>query len=158
MNNFREVNDDILREWLSYREETELGYLTQEDKKHNINFDEIVENVLKNVRKQNQKFAHAVQTCSGKVYKRQSAQRGNKTFLRCAHARQTADVYHGNRQRNEERGLRRNGKTGRRGMRYRFHFKRGFRRRGEVCALPPLLRRRGESQRQKRKAATFAER
>ena len=56
MNNFREVNDDILREWLSYREETELGYLTNEDKKHNINFDEIVENVLKNVPKQNKKY------------------------------------------------------------------------------------------------------
>ena len=56
MNNFREVNDDILREWLSYREETELGYLTQEDKKHNINFDEIVKNILKNVPKQNQKY------------------------------------------------------------------------------------------------------
>ena len=56
MNNFREVNDDILREWLSYREETELGYLTKEDKKHNINFDEIVENVLKNVPKQNKKY------------------------------------------------------------------------------------------------------
>jgi hypothetical protein len=56
MNNFREVNDDILREWLSYREETELGYLTQEDKKHNINFDEIVENILKNVPKQNKKY------------------------------------------------------------------------------------------------------
>ena len=56
MNNFREVNDDILREWLSYREETELGYLTQEDKKHNINFDEIVENVLKNVPKQYKKY------------------------------------------------------------------------------------------------------
>ncbi len=56
MNNFREINDDILREWLSYREETELGYLTQEDKKHNINFDEIVENVLKNVPKQNKKY------------------------------------------------------------------------------------------------------
>ena len=56
MNNFREVHDDILREWLSYREETELGYLTQEDKKHNINFDEIVENILKNVPKQNKKY------------------------------------------------------------------------------------------------------
>ena len=56
MNNFREVNDDILREWLSYREETELGYLTQEDKKHNINFDEIIQNVLKNVPKQNKKY------------------------------------------------------------------------------------------------------
>ena len=56
MNNFREVNDDILREWLSCREETELGYLTEEDKKHNINFDEIVENVLKNVPKHNKKY------------------------------------------------------------------------------------------------------
>lgn len=56
MNNFREVNDDILREWLSYREETKLGYLTQEDKKHNINFDEIIKNVLKNVLKQNKKY------------------------------------------------------------------------------------------------------
>ena len=27
MSNFRKVNDDILREWLNYREETELGYL-----------------------------------------------------------------------------------------------------------------------------------
>ena len=56
MNNFREVNDDILREWLSYREETELGYLTKEDKKHNINFDEISEKILKNVPKQNKKY------------------------------------------------------------------------------------------------------
>ena len=56
MSNFRKVNDDILREWLSYREETELGYLTEEDKKHNINFDEIIENVLKNVPKQNKKY------------------------------------------------------------------------------------------------------
>ena len=31
-------------------------YLTNEDKKHNINFDEIVENVLKNVPKQNKKY------------------------------------------------------------------------------------------------------
>ena len=56
MNNFREVNDDILREWLSYREETELGYLTNEDKKYCINFDEISENILKNVPNQNKKY------------------------------------------------------------------------------------------------------
>lgn len=31
MSNFRKVNDDILREWLNYREETEFGYLTKED-------------------------------------------------------------------------------------------------------------------------------
>ena len=36
MNNFREVNDDILRDWLSFREEMVLGTLTKEDKKHYI--------------------------------------------------------------------------------------------------------------------------
>ena len=45
MNNFREVNDDILKEWLSFREETISGRLTKEDKKHYINFDEIAENI-----------------------------------------------------------------------------------------------------------------
>ena len=56
MNNFREVNDDILSDWLSFREETILGRLTEEDKKHHIYFDEICESILKNVPKQNQKF------------------------------------------------------------------------------------------------------
>ena len=56
MNNFREVNDDILRDWLSFREEMVLGTLTKEDKKHYIYFDEIAENILKNVPKQNQKY------------------------------------------------------------------------------------------------------
>ena len=32
MNNFREVNDDILRDWLSFREEMVLGTLTIEEK------------------------------------------------------------------------------------------------------------------------------
>ena len=40
MNNFREVNDDILKEWLSFREETISDRLTKEDKKHYIYFDE----------------------------------------------------------------------------------------------------------------------
>lgn len=52
MNNFREINDDILRDWLSFREEMVLGTLTKEDKKHYIYFDEIAENILKNVPKQ----------------------------------------------------------------------------------------------------------
>ncbi len=56
MNNFREVNDDILKEWLSFREETISGRFTKEDKKHYINFDEIAENILRNVPKQNQKY------------------------------------------------------------------------------------------------------
>ena len=54
MNNFREVSDDILKEWLSFREETISGRLTKEDKKHYIYFDEIAENILRNVPKQNQ--------------------------------------------------------------------------------------------------------
>ena len=56
MNNFREVNDDILREWLSFREEMVLGTLTKEDKKHFVYFDEICKSILKNVPKQNQKY------------------------------------------------------------------------------------------------------
>ena len=56
MSNFREVNDDILRDWLSFREETIFGRLTEEDKKHHIYFDEICENILKNVPKQSQKY------------------------------------------------------------------------------------------------------
>ena len=56
MNNFREVNDDILRDCLSFREEMVLSILTKEDKKHLVYFDEICENILKNVPKQNQKY------------------------------------------------------------------------------------------------------
>ena len=56
MSNFRKVNNDILREWLSYREETLLGYLTKEDRKHTIDFDEISEKILNSIPKQNRKF------------------------------------------------------------------------------------------------------
>ena len=57
MVNFREVNDsDILKECLDYREHEVFGSLTEEDKKHHIYFDEIVENILKNVPKQSQKY------------------------------------------------------------------------------------------------------
>ena len=31
-NNFRENKEDILKEWLDFREETKLAYLTEEDK------------------------------------------------------------------------------------------------------------------------------
>ena len=56
MGNFREVNDDILRDWLSIREQEVFCTLTGEDKKHYIYFDELSENILKNVPKQNQKY------------------------------------------------------------------------------------------------------
>lgn len=56
MNNFREVNDDIIKEWLEFREENLLRYTTGEDRKHCIYFDEISANILKNVPKQNKKY------------------------------------------------------------------------------------------------------
>ena len=63
MSNFRKVNDDILREWLNYREETELGYLTKEDRKHTINFDEISEKILNSIPKQNRNFVKNILIC-----------------------------------------------------------------------------------------------
>ena len=56
MVNFREVNDDILRDWLGFREEDLCSLTCDEDKKHHIYFDELSENILKNVPKQNQKY------------------------------------------------------------------------------------------------------
>lgn len=57
MNNLREVNDDILKDWLLFREDEIASLKTDEDKKHWIYFDEISERILKNVPKQNQKYA-----------------------------------------------------------------------------------------------------
>ncbi|MBS5863499.1 MAG: hypothetical protein KIC54_02270 [Clostridium sp.] len=56
MVNFREVNDDILKDWLNCREQEVFDSLTEEDKKHFIYFDEISENILKNVPKENKKY------------------------------------------------------------------------------------------------------
>ena len=56
MNNFREVNDDIIKEWLEFREKNLLRYTTEENRKHCIYFDEISANILKNVPKQNKKY------------------------------------------------------------------------------------------------------
>ena len=56
MKNLREVNSDILKDWLMFREE-ELSSLTcDEDKKHWIYFDEISERILQNVSEQNKKY------------------------------------------------------------------------------------------------------
>lgn len=56
MNNFREVNDDILRDWLMSREEDLCSLICAEDKKHFVYFDEISENILRNVPKENKKY------------------------------------------------------------------------------------------------------
>ena len=56
MNNFREVNEDILKDWLSFREETDLAFVNDEDRKHTVKFDEISEKILRNVPEQNKKY------------------------------------------------------------------------------------------------------
>lgn len=38
MNNFRKVNDDILRDWLDFRKETDLAFVNDEDRKHTVMF------------------------------------------------------------------------------------------------------------------------
>ena len=56
MNNFREVIDDILKEWILFRE-YELSSITcDEDRKHWVYFDEICYNILRNVPKKNKKY------------------------------------------------------------------------------------------------------
>ena len=56
MNNLREVNDDILKDWLEFREETLYCTLSAEGKKHFVYFDDISEKILKNVPDQNKKY------------------------------------------------------------------------------------------------------
>ena len=56
MSNLREVNDDILKDWLDFREKTTFYEMSPQDKKHCICFDEISEKILKNVPEQNKKY------------------------------------------------------------------------------------------------------
>ena len=55
MKNLREVKDDLLKEWLEFREETAFSEMTTQDKKYCIYFEEIAEKILKNVPEQNKK-------------------------------------------------------------------------------------------------------
>ncbi len=49
MVNFREVNDDdILKDWLMFREDSLLCQLSDEDYKHGLNFDKFCEMILRN--------------------------------------------------------------------------------------------------------------
>ena len=56
MNNFREVNDDILRDWLLFREDEISSLSCDKDRNHWVYFDEISERILKNVPEQNKKY------------------------------------------------------------------------------------------------------
>lgn len=56
MNNFRKVNEDILKEWLMFREDDLSSLTCDEDRKHFVYFDEISTNILRNVPKENKKY------------------------------------------------------------------------------------------------------
>ena len=56
MSEMREIKDDILREWFIFREETLFCYLTEEDKKHSLKFDNIAEKIMKNVPNKSKKY------------------------------------------------------------------------------------------------------
>ena len=57
MVNFREVNDnDILKEWLLFREEEISSLSCEEDKKHWVYFDEISDKILKSIPKNNREY------------------------------------------------------------------------------------------------------
>ena len=56
MNNLREVKDDLLKDWLLFREEDLCSLTCDEDKKHHIYFDEISERILKRVPNKDKKY------------------------------------------------------------------------------------------------------
>ena len=57
MINFREVNEnDILKEWLEFREKTTFCEMSSEDKKYGLYFEETAEKILKNVPVQNRQY------------------------------------------------------------------------------------------------------
>ena len=56
MKNLREVKDDLLKEWIEFREQTAFSEMTTQDKKYCIYFEEIAEKILKNVPEQNKKY------------------------------------------------------------------------------------------------------
>lgn len=56
MNEMREIKNDILKEWFNFREETLFCYLTEEDKKHSLKFDDIAEKIMNNVPNKNKKY------------------------------------------------------------------------------------------------------
>ena len=48
MNNFRNVNNDILKEWFLFREDEIASLSCDEDKHHWVYFDEISQKILRN--------------------------------------------------------------------------------------------------------------
>ena len=55
MNNFREVNNDILKEWFEFRE-NEICTMCDADKKYIASYEDISEKILRNVSEKNKDF------------------------------------------------------------------------------------------------------
>lgn len=58
MDNFREIKNDILKEWLEYREDS-FETLTEEDKNHFIYFEEIEKKILHSIPKAYRKYVQS---------------------------------------------------------------------------------------------------
>lgn len=56
MSNFREVTNDILKDWLLFREDELSSLIGDEDRKHWVYFDEISKKILDSIPKQNRAF------------------------------------------------------------------------------------------------------
>ena len=56
MSNFREVNDDILKDWLLFREDALSSLTCEKDRKHWVYFDEISKKILNSIPKQNRVY------------------------------------------------------------------------------------------------------
>ena len=56
MKNLREVNHDILKDWLMFREDDLCSLTCDEDRKHFVYFDEISDKILNSIPKQNKYF------------------------------------------------------------------------------------------------------
>ena len=55
-NSLREVNDDLMKEWFLFREESKFCYLTEDDKKHCIHFEKISKNILNSIPEKNRQY------------------------------------------------------------------------------------------------------
>ncbi len=56
MSSLRDVKDDLLKDWLYFRDENLCSLVNAEDRKHMIKFDEFSDIILKSIPKQNRPF------------------------------------------------------------------------------------------------------
>ena len=56
MNNLREVKDDLLKDWLLFREDALSSLTCEEDRKHWVYFAEISKKILNSISKQNRTY------------------------------------------------------------------------------------------------------